>query len=214
LALATAGGAGVVLPLQVVTWPGSGKIRTSGLLGTEFEQSILTCLAYLRVHGGEIGVDAADLDRRDIHVHLPGGGVTKEGPSAGAAVLAALVSALKGKALPGDVAVTGEVDAHGALLGIGGLPAKLAGAQAGKLRAVLVPAGNDSEDPIAVPVANATEMFWYLGLIDAQPPHETRARRTPRPSQIPRWSSGSRGSLPGACAGTLRLAAPPGWTPA
>jgi Lon protease-like protein len=180
LALAMAGSVGVVLPLQVVTWPGSGRIRTSGLLGTEFEQSILTCLAYLRVHGQEIGVDAADLDRRDIHVHLPGGGVTKDGPSAGAAVLAGLVSALKGKALPGDVAVTGEVDAHGALLSVGGLPAKLMGAQAGKLRAVLIPAGNDTEDPLAVPVANAMEMFRYLGLIDAQPTPENGARRRPR----------------------------------
>ena len=180
LALAMAGSAGLVLPLQVVTWPGSGKVRTSGLLGTEFEQSILTCLAYLRVHGQEIGVDATDLDRRDIHVHLPGGGMTKEGPSAGAAVLAALVSALKGQRLPGDVAVTGEVDAHGALLSVGGLPAKLMGAQAGKLRAVLIPAGNDTEDPLAVPVANAMEMFRYLGLIDAQPTHENDARRRPR----------------------------------
>ncbi len=179
LALATGGGAGVILPLQVVTWPGSGKIRTRGLLGTEFEQSILTCLAYLRVHGKEIGVDAADLDRRDIHVHLPGGGVTKEGPSAGAAILAALVSALKGKGLPSDVAITGEVDAHGALLGIGGLPAKLVGAQTGKLRAVLIPIGNEAEDPLAVPVASAMEMFRYPGLIDAQPPHEAEARRRP-----------------------------------
>jgi ATP-dependent Lon protease len=183
LALAMAGSAGVVIPLQVVTWPGTGKIRTSGLLGAEFEQSILTCLAYLRIHGREIGVDAADLDRRDIHIHLPGGGLAKEGPSAGAAVLAALVSALKGERLPGDVAITGEVDAHGALLSVGGLPAKLMGAAAGKLRAVVIPAGNDTDDPLAVPLADAVHMFRYLGLTEAQPPGEAegadRLRVTP-----------------------------------
>jgi hypothetical protein len=99
-------------------------------------------------------------------VHLPGGGVTNDGPSAGAATLAALVSILTGKPVPGDVAVTGEVDLHGNVLPVGALPAKLISAQAGNIRAVLVPAGNNHDDSISVPVTNVREVLRHLGLID------------------------------------------------
>ena len=125
---------------------------------------------------------SADLDRKDIHVHLPGGGVTNDGPSAGAATLAALVSILTGKPVPGDVAVTGEVDLHGNVLPVGALPAKLISAQAGNIRAVLVPAGNNHDNSISVPVTNVREVLRHLGLIDQG---QRRATRQPARYHIP-----------------------------
>ena len=208
LILATAGSAGVVLPLQIVTWPGSGRIRTSGLLGPEFQQVITTCLGYLRVHGQVIGIAAEDLDRIDIHVHLPGGGVTKEGPSAGAAILAALVSVLTGKPIPGDIAVTGEVDLHGNILPVGALPAKLISAQAANIHTVLVPAGNHHDDPLSVPVTNVMEVFRHLGLIDQGSGDEPRASRPPTTSR----QSRPRTAQPGHCATTSSPDGPSGRT--
>jgi predicted ATP-dependent protease len=87
------------------------------------------------------------------------------------------VSILTGKPIPGDIAVTGEVDLHGNILPVGALPAKLISAQAANIHTVLVPAGNHHDDSMSVPVTNVMEVLWHLGLIDEGGDDEPRPSR-------------------------------------
>jgi ATP-dependent Lon protease len=141
LALGVSGaGSARVVPVQVQCWPGCGCLETSGQLGPAFLESISTALAYLRVHGAEVGIDPALLSRVDLHLHLVSPG-SNDGASAGLAIVCAIVSAVTDRPLPGDMALTGAIDLYGAVLPVGDLPKKLAAARAAGLQPV-VPAAS------------------------------------------------------------------------
>jgi predicted ATP-dependent protease len=133
-----------------------------------------------------------EVNSLDYHVHLPGGGIVKHGPSAGLALAVALYSRLTGKPVPGSAAMTGEVDLQGGVRGVGAVLAKLGAARQAGLGMVLVPASVETDDPLAVRVSSVAEGLERLGLLtvrasggSASPPFSPTRRAARRYQQRP-----------------------------
>jgi ATP-dependent Lon protease len=128
--------------------PGFGNLVLTGQLGDVMKESARAALTYARANAVRYGIDARKAWGSELHIHVPAGAIPKDGPSAGVAMTAALVSALSGTPVRNDVAMTGEVTLTGRVLPIGGVKEKLLGAHRSGIRTVLLPRENlaDLED--------------------------------------------------------------------
>ena len=133
---------GDVLEIEVSVVPGRGKLQLTGTLGDVMKESASAALSYARARAGALGLEREFLRSRDLHVHIPAGATPKDGPSAGIAIACAIVSALSGIPLRGDVAMTGEITLRGRVLGIGGLKEKAVAALRHRIADVIVPHEN------------------------------------------------------------------------
>lgn len=133
---------GETLEIEVVTVPGKGKIEITGQLGDVMVESVKAAISFIRANAEKLGVNPDFYEKQDIHLHVPEGAVPKDGPSAGITITTALVSALTGKAVPNDLAMTGEITLRGRILPIGGLREKLAAATRAGMKRVLIPSEN------------------------------------------------------------------------
>lgn len=133
---------GVVMPLEVLVMDGKGTIETTGSLGDVMKESAKIAVSYVRSIADKYGIDKNFYKEKDLHIHAPEGATPKDGPSAGVTMTTALVSALSGIPVKGDVAMTGEITLHGKVLPIGGLREKTMAAYKAGLKTVIVPAGN------------------------------------------------------------------------
>jgi ATP-dependent Lon protease len=140
LAYTTTGGD--VLEIEVSVVPGRGKLQLTGTLGEVMKESASAALSYARARAGALGLEREFLRSRDLHVHIPAGATPKDGPSAGIAIACAIVSALSGIPLRGDVAMTGEITLRGRVLGIGGLKEKTVAALRNRIGHVILPQEN------------------------------------------------------------------------
>jgi ATP-dependent Lon protease len=122
--------------------PGRGKLQLTGTLGDVMKESASAALSYARARAGALGLEREFLRTRDLHVHIPAGATPKDGPSAGIAIACAIVSALSGIPLRGDVAMTGEITLRGRVLGIGGLKEKAVAALRHRIAHVILPHEN------------------------------------------------------------------------
>jgi ATP-dependent Lon protease len=137
---------GDLLPIEAVTMPGKdGKVSMTGNLKDVMKESITVAEMLIKSRAGEFGINYNDLNKRALHVHVPEGAVPKDGPSAGAAMVTAIVSALNGIEIRRDVAMTGEVNLRGYVTAIGGLKEKLLAAMRGGIKTVLIPAENEKD---------------------------------------------------------------------
>ena len=136
---------GTVMPIEVLSMPGAGKVDLTGRLGEVMQESARTALSYIRAHADSLGVPADFYKERDLHVHVPEGAVPKDGPSAGVALTCAMVSCLSGRPARQDVAMTGEVTLLGRVLPIGGVKEKLLAAHRLGVETVLLPARNEKD---------------------------------------------------------------------
>jgi len=133
---------GEILTIEGVMMPGKGKMSVTGNLRDVMKESIQAANAYVRSRSVDFGIPASLFDRRDIHVHVPEGATPKDGPSAGVAMVTAIVSVLTGIAVRKDVAMTGEITLRGRVLPIGGLKEKLLAALRAGIKTVLIPEEN------------------------------------------------------------------------
>ncbi len=133
---------GDVLRVEALVLDGKGKIETTGSLGDVMKESAHIAVSYVRSIAAEYGIAPDFYQKHDIHIHFPEGAIPKDGPSAGVTMVTALVSALSGRAVRRDVAMTGEISLRGHVLAIGGLREKTMAAYAAGIRTVLIPKDN------------------------------------------------------------------------
>src|SRR5438477_11937059 len=133
---------GGVLTIEGVRMPGKGKMTVTGNLRDVMKESISAAASYVRSRAVGFGIEPPLFDKRDIHVHVPEGATLKDGPSAGVAMVTAIVSVMTGISVHRDVAMTGEVTLRGRVVPIGGLKEKLLAAHRGGIKTVLIPEEN------------------------------------------------------------------------
>jgi ATP-dependent Lon protease len=133
---------GELLTIESAMMPGKGKMTVTGNLRDVMKESISAAASYVRMRAVAFGIEPPAFDKRDIHVHVPEGATPKDGPSAGVAMVTAIVSVMTGIPVRRDVAMTGEITLRGRVLPIGGLKEKLLAAHRGGIKTVLIPEEN------------------------------------------------------------------------
>jgi ATP-dependent Lon protease len=133
---------GIMLPIEVTTMPGKGKLILTGKLGETIKESAQAAMSYVRSRANKLGIENKTFEELDIHIHYPGAGSGVDGPSAGLAMTLALVSALLKVPVRQDLALTGEVSLRGKAMIIGGLKEKAMGAFRAGVRTMVIPKEN------------------------------------------------------------------------
>lgn len=160
---------GTMLQVEASVMEGKGNVEMTGSLGDVMKESGQVAMVYIRSNASKLGIRGKFHENKDIHVHFPEGATPKDGPSAGITMTTAMVSALTGKKVRSDIAMTGEVTIRGNVLPIGGLKEKALAAYAYGIRNVIIPKENqrDTEDIPKeirdkinfIPVANVAEVI-------------------------------------------------------
>ena len=133
---------GTLLPIEAAVMPGSGKVILTGSLGDVMQESAKAAITCIRSHCDFLGIDKDFYEKYDIHIHAPEGAVPKDGPSAGITMTTAIYSALSGRAVKRDIAMTGEITLRGKILAIGGLKEKTMAAYKAGVKKVYIPKAN------------------------------------------------------------------------
>ncbi|WP_019961897.1 endopeptidase La [Woodsholea maritima] len=176
---------GDLLTIEAVTMPGRGQMKVTGNLRDVMKESISAASSFVQSRAPSLGVKPSVFRHTDIHVHVPEGATPKDGPSAGIAMVTAIVSALSGITVRKDIAMTGEVTLRGRVLPIGGLKEKLLAALRGGVKTVLIPSENvkDLEDIPAnvkegleiIPVEHVDEVLTQALTAKVEPVEWTEA---------------------------------------
>lgn len=163
---------GEVLPIEVSYYKGTGQLILTGSLGDTIKESAFLALSYIKSHYKEFGIHYEDLCNNDIHIHIPAGAVSKDGPSAGVTLVTSIISAFANIEMNYQVAMTGEMTLRGNVLPVGGLKEKCLGALQNNIQKIFIPSENlpDIEDlPKEVkeklefiPVSNYMEIFEQI----------------------------------------------------
>jgi ATP-dependent Lon protease len=157
---------GDIIAIEVSIMDGKGQLTLTGQLGDVMRESAQAALSFARANANRLGIDARRFDAIDIHVHIPEGAVPKDGPSAGITLATALISALTGRAVRRDVAMTGEITLRGRVLPVGGVKEKVLGAHRAGIRTVILPQQN-ARDVIEVPAHVKRRLeFAYVDHMD------------------------------------------------
>ena len=133
---------GDILMIEAVAFPGKGQVLRTGMLGDVMKESVEAARSVVRARAKQLGLKSDIFANTDWHIHFPEGAIPKDGPSAGAAIVTAMTSALTGIPVRSDLAMTGEITLRGEVLPIGGLKEKLLAAQRGGVKTVLIPQEN------------------------------------------------------------------------
>ncbi|WP_026870407.1 endopeptidase La [Inquilinus limosus] len=136
---------GEILSIEAVPVPGRGRVVATGKLGDVMKESVQAAESFAKARAVSFGIKPTLFGKRDIHVHVPEGATPKDGPSAGVAMVTAIVSALTGNPVRRDVAMTGEVTLRGRVLPIGGLKEKLLAAVRAGIKTVIIPKENEKD---------------------------------------------------------------------
>ena len=163
---------GDIMPIEVNYFKGNGNLILTGSLGEVFKESAKIALSYIKANYKLFDINYDDLILNDIHVHIPSGSVSKEGPSAGVNLTTALISAFTNLKISNTIAMTGEITLRGNILGIGGLKEKIIGAKRNSIKKIFIPfdnvndlddISNDIKDGIDfIPVKNYKELYEMI----------------------------------------------------
>ena len=134
---------GEVLFVEASRMPGNGQLTLTGQLGDVMKESARAALSWIRAHAGNYGIDPQFFKDSEIHLHVPSGAIPKDGPSAGITMVVALASALSGRPVRGEIAMTGEITLSGRVLPIGGVKEKVLAARRHGIREVILPRQNE-----------------------------------------------------------------------
>jgi len=150
---------GDLLTIEAALMPGKGVITRTGSLGDVMKESVEAARTVVRSRAARLGIADEVFEKKDIHIHVPDGATPKDGPSAGAAMTTAMVSAMTGIPVRSDVAMTGEITLRGEVTAIGGLKEKLLAALRGGIKTVMIPEENVKDlQEIPQNVKNALEI--------------------------------------------------------
>src|SRR5262249_16692916 len=141
---------GDILFVEATKMTGKGQLVLTGQLGDVMKESAQAALSFVRSHAQDLGIQPDFFEKSDIHVHIPAGGIPKDGPSAGVTMLSAMVSLLTGRRVHGDVAMTGEISLRGQVLPVGGIKEKVLAAHRAGVTRVLLPERN-RKDLVEIP---------------------------------------------------------------
>ncbi len=136
---------GDVLPIEVNYYKGKGELVLTGSLGEVMQESAKIALSYIKSNNKLFKIEYDKIQENDIHIHVPEGAIPKDGPSAGIALTTAIISALTGKKVSTNIAMTGEITLRGNVLAIGGLKEKSTGASRNNIKKVIIPYDNKSD---------------------------------------------------------------------
>ncbi len=180
---------GEILFIEATAMPGKGGLTLTGLLGESMRESAQAAMSYLRSHAAPLEIDASWFTKTDVHIHVPAGAVPKDGPSAGVAISAALVSLVRRTAIHQDLAMTGEVTLTGRVLPVGGIREKILAARRAGIHTVLIPRHNE-KDLVELPAEVKADMtFQPIDTLDDVVPRlfpaRTRARKAKAPKKPP-----------------------------
>jgi ATP-dependent Lon protease len=198
---------GELLTIEAAMMPGKGRMTVTGNLRDVMKESISAAASYVRSRAVDFGIEPPLFDKRDIHVHVPEGATPKDGPSAGVAMVTAIVSVMTGILARRDVAMTGEITLRGRVLPIGGLKEKLLAALRGGIKTVLIPEENvkDLVD-ISDSVKNSLE------IIPVSRMDEVLARALMRAPEAIEWDESAVKPAPAAVETPAVEEEPPGLT--
>jgi ATP-dependent Lon protease len=125
---------GETMPIEVSLVEGKGGTKLTGNLGSVMKESCEAAMTYARAHASELGISGDWTRKQDAHIHVPAGAVPKDGPSAGVAIAVAVISALTGKPVRKEIALSGEISLRGRVLTVGGVKEKVLAAHRAGLR--------------------------------------------------------------------------------
>ena len=193
---------GEIIFVEATEMPGQGQLTLTGQLGDVMRESAQAAYSLVRSRAHELGIrKSKNLTRCDIHIHVPAGAVPKDGPSAGVAMLAALVSLLTGRAARADVAMTGEITLRGLVLPVGGVKEKVLAAHRAGIKTVLLPARNRKDiaelpkhviEQLRIECISDVDELLSHALAAATRPAKRRPRSAARSGSVKRSQSSSR----------------------
>ncbi|HYU71971.1 MAG TPA: endopeptidase La [Ktedonobacteraceae bacterium] len=166
MGLAVTENGGILLPVEVATMVGEGELMVTGQLGDIMRESAAAALSYIRSRADALNIDPNFQDSTDLHIHLPENAIPKDGPSAGITIATALISAITGRPIRENLAMTGEITLRGRVLAIGGLKEKVLAAQQANIHNLLIPVEN-KKDIAEIPVKIQRQMhFTFVDTMD------------------------------------------------
>src|SRR5882672_4119092 len=172
---------GEILFIEATRMYGTGKLQLTGQLGDVMKESAQAALSFVRTNAERYGISKDFLEKSDVHIHIPAGGMPKDGPSAGITMFTALVSLLTGIRVRHDVAMTGEISLRGRVLPIGGLKEKTLAAHRAGIKRVLVPERNKADlDEVPKEIRDELEFVFVAKLDEVL---QAALESMPQPSQ-------------------------------
>jgi len=157
---------GDILFIESTRMPGKGELKLTGSLGDVMRESAEAARSWLRAHAGDYGLDAELFSKSDLHLHVPSGGVPKDGPSAGVAMVTSFASLLTGRPADPRVAMTGEITLRGKVLPVGGIKEKVLAAKRAGIERVVLPERNRRDVEEVAKELLAGLDLQYVGMID------------------------------------------------
>jgi len=152
---------GEIMFIESTRMSGQKGLNLTGSLGDVMKESAQAALSYVRSHAAALGIAPDFYDKSDIHVHIPAGGIPKDGPSGGVTIAASLASLLSGRPVRSDIAMTGEITLRGKVLPVGGIKEKVLAARRAGIKTIIMPRRNERDlEDIQPEVRKELEMIF------------------------------------------------------